>query len=645
MSYKNAVIRDNPIGFWPLDGSGNSSESTYATLLLKYKTYQNYLENEQNYSQEIGSITIVDESNYGNNGAFTLGSPEFQNVTPLITHNSYDANLSGCRINDNVGVKIVNTYNFFKQGYEQKTFGVEFFLLMKESINVDCNIFNLSAGLDQRFKIYVNNDFIYFKLFFSNGQTITTKKQIYSWDNPINVFAGVKNKSMFIYVNGVSDEIIDIPKTYQYYDDLYSTFNLGPASTNQSFIANGLSFYDKFLTPAQISNHMFWAERDSSPINYSNQVDISHFNFTPSSGQTIFSKQFVDSSTYNLGISSNVITDKTGITLQQTESSNSEIGTWVYPLRISSYSNFVGSEISWDSSTYNDIDLKNYIIVEVSYDNGVTYFKVNNGKTFPYFLSNFSSNFSAQCLVRVTIYSKDTSINKQPRIDNLNIKIYSSIDEISDSGLFKISPAFNSTYMIKNNNSNILTRSKNLGILFSSQDIGSYPGYAVISKTTSSTYEAIEFWMQYNGAGSAVLDTNTGTADLYIDELNVLQNTISGSTLYVNGVNKNVSPITLTNGESYHIVLVYPSTKSSDILLNGSYDISKTPSEATYGYITIYPTSLTSTQVLTRYLSFVSVLTGLVKDNSSSIGQLQEYAGTNDQANNGQSIIYHTHIQ
>jgi len=44
MSYKQAVLRDNPIAFWPLNGT--SSLRTYATILLEYATYQDWLSAE-----------------------------------------------------------------------------------------------------------------------------------------------------------------------------------------------------------------------------------------------------------------------------------------------------------------------------------------------------------------------------------------------------------------------------------------------------------------------------------------------------------------------------------------------------------------------------------------------------------------------
>jgi len=646
MSYKQAILRDDPVSFWPLDGS--ATLRTYGTLLLQYPAYQDYINNEPEYSAEIGSSTVTDESNFGNHGAFVIGSPNFNDVTTLVTHANYDTNLNGCKITENIKIDIFNAYDVFQKGYENKTFGIEFWLLIPESSQTKFNIFNLhnkETTSDKRIEIYVQQDFIYFTVFFSNGLSITTKKQVYSWTQPIHVFASIKDGSINIFVNGVTDESVSIPTNYKYYSDSYSKFSLGPANSNQYFIINGLAFYDKYLSNSEILNHMFWAQRDSNPTIVSNQTNVSHFSFNNTSGQTIFSKQFVNSALYGLGTLSNIIADGVGLTLQQTALPSAATGTWVYPLAIFSYLPFNSAEITWDSSSYDELSLNNYAIVEVSYDNGTTYNLLSNGKRIPYFLSNFSTSNSAQCLIKVTLYSTDTSTGKQPRIDNLSIKVYSSISQVSDSGLFQIQPATGTSYFIRNDNTNILARSKNLGIKFSAQDPLSNPGHAIIFSPSSSSYESIEFWIEYDGAGSAVLDTGTGTTDLYIDSSNILQNTIVGSTLYVNGINRSLSPITLSNGEFYHVVLVYPNTKTSDILLNGSYDISKTPSEASYGYLTIYPEALTLSEVKSRYLSFISVKTGVLKDSSTIMGTLSEYSGTNTQLNNGQSLIYYTHIQ
>ena len=44
MSYKQAILRDDPISFWPLDG--RSELRTYGVLLLEYPAYQDYINSE-----------------------------------------------------------------------------------------------------------------------------------------------------------------------------------------------------------------------------------------------------------------------------------------------------------------------------------------------------------------------------------------------------------------------------------------------------------------------------------------------------------------------------------------------------------------------------------------------------------------------
>ena len=669
MSYKQAVLRDNPLSFWPLDGAGATSLFTYANLLARFATYNDWLADQAFYSEVVGSITVPDVSNFGNHAAFTLGAPNFQDVLSLVTHASYDTNLSGCKITPNIGIEFPNIYapgitngGIFQSGYEQKTVGIEFWILMPEALNSTCNIMNLHAGADTRMKIYTNNDFMYFTLYFQGNVSLTTKKQIFSWDSPLHIFVSVKDRNMVLSVNGLSDESVSIPTSYQYCSDTSSNFAMGPTGSTASFTANGLALYDRVLSSSEIRNHMFWAYRDSNPVGYSNQTNVSHFTFDNDMGKTLFSKQFNNRNMYNQGTYNNTTSDKSGITLLGTDTPTSAIGTWTYPLSIASYENFTGVELSWDTGLYNDISptslvVNRSVVVSVSYDNGVTYSNVTNGKSFPYFLSNFGSSFAGQCLVKVTLYSADTSTDYQPRLDNLSIKVYSNINKVSDSGLFQFAPASSTTFMIKKDSTNILSRGKNLGVRFSAQDPGSKPGYAIISPTTSSSYQAVEFWMSYDGKGSAVLDTTSAGVDLYINSSNVLVN-IAGTTLYVNGINRNSSPITLINGELYHVSLVYPTSNSSTILLNGSYDASKAPSEASYGYISIYPGTQALADVQSRYLSFISINSGVANNSiiysgnsliyndsvTNSVGQLLEYSGTNSQINNGQPFTFHTHL-
>lgn len=642
MSYKQAVLRDDPIAFWPLNGG--EGVRTYASLLLQYPTYQDFLDNEPTYNSEVGSVFLDDVSSNGNHIAFSFGSPNFQDTLTLISHSSYDENTAGFKVTNDLGVSAINSYNAFQQGYEDKVFAMEFIALFSNSPTSDLEILDLKDNTNTRMRIYANKDFLYFEVKLSDGSTVSTKKQVYSWESPIHVFAVSKDRSIQIYVNSISDEIVTISDSKFFYNNTDSFFSVGPTAVGQSFTINGLAFYDTTLSTEEMKAHMFWAQRDSSPVKYSNETNVSHFSFSTDSGNLIFSKKFYAPNSYSQGSFSNIISDKTGLTIEKTATAGTATGEWVYPVLISSYTDFAGIQVSWESALpVSSSGSYRRVNVQVSYDYGDTYYDVVNGKAMPHFIELYKTELAVQCLIKVTLYSPDTSVDKQPRIDNLSITAYGSINNISDSGLFEISPTTDSTYIIKRDSSNILSRSSNLGILFSAQESGSQPGSAEIKSLNSNAYQSIEFWFKYNGSGSAVLDTGGSGPDLYVDSSSVLQK-ISGPTLYVNGINRNASPITLTSGEVYHVFIVYSSSKTHDILLNGSYNGSKAPSEASYGYITVYPSTTNLSQVQDRYLSFISVNTNTVNDSVTSIGSLVEYSGSYSQINNGEPIASYRHI-
>lgn len=656
MSYKQAVLRDDPISFWPLDGQ--STLTTYAHLLMTYPTYQDYINNESKYLQEANSVTIQDISNFGNHAAFTLGYPPKFSGASLISHSSYDTNNGGLEVNPFINVDILNLYNAFQGGYENKAFGIEFWvdLFAATPAGNTITFIQLNSGSNQRMSIYTIDNSIYFKIYFSDGSSQTVKKQVYSWESSLHIFASIKDGVQTISVNGISDENKSIPKAKSFNKDSLSIFQI--PSSNIPYITNGLAFYDKILSSNQINNHIYFAKIDSDPVDYAKQSNVSHFSFNNTSGRKILSKTFNNESAFSVGTFNGLVTDKSGLTVPvapQGLSANSEV-TWVCPIVVTSYSKIAGATISWDSSSTEDQGDQgaSWAYVLVSYDNGLNYYQVKNKKSIPFLITSYADVLSFQVLLKVTMFSPDTSVSNQPRIDNLVFNVYSDISETSDSGLFQIFPYLNSTYQIKQDSNNILSRSKNLGISFYPQDYvasinsthSSKSGSALIQSNASSSYKSIEFWCSGFLNGGAILhsSSSTNTPDLYADQSGSLINTISGSTLYVNGVATTSGSFAFTDLDIYHIVLVYPSLKNSNILLNGDFTATLDPAQATYGYITIYPTALTSDQVKLRYLSYLQVQAGVARDNTTSIGQISEYSGTSSNINNGQPVAYHRHL-
>lgn len=601
MSYKHKILSTLPLGYWRLRSSSITDETTSA--------------------------------NNGTGGSTVVTSQ----VTPIVTSFNTDTNMNGCKVNSSTAVNISNIYNAYKYGYENEAFGVEFWCKL-DSSHSNQNIIRI--GNSNVMRIYVNADTIYFAVNTSTG-IYTTKKKVYSWDYPFHVFAISDNHSIKIYINGLSDETIEFPGTSTYTSHT-ANFIIGP-STNP-FIISDLAFYDRSLSVKEIRSNMLWAQRDSNPTFYSNQGSTSHFNFNKNSGQLIDSQTFLSTQDYKKGELTNLIADGTGLTIEPTVSATSVYGEWVYPYTVTSYTDFKGVNIYWDTATNSASSVSNqYARVFISYDGGVNYYEVINGKSVPYFTLNYASYLTAQALIKVVLFTPDAS-TYQPRIDNLIINVYSGLQVISDSGLYRIYPKSDFNATIKRHDKNVLSGSSELGIQFEPQESGATPGIGVISPTTETSNYAIEFWFKWNGSGTAILDSGRGNPDLYISS-SALYNNVPSGKVYLNGIDVTNSNPAISSDNIYHVIVVYPSESSNAILINGTFDDSKTPSRASYGYITIYPNTLTQGQVTERYLSYLTTQIGSIYDQATNFGSILEYSSANSSMiNSGRALLSHRRV-
>jgi hypothetical protein len=595
MSYKNRVLSDRPLGYWRLRSYG-----------------------------------IWDET-LTNNGSVIGGSaPLFTDVLSITSNSFSDTEISGCYMTTSSAFSINNNYNFFTKGFENSTFGIEFWLKLESNPATKTTIFSaLNQSGTSIASIYVQADSIYFDL-----GTGVTKKQVITWSNPVHVFASYKEKTIEIFVNGLSDESIKLNNTFAFIATSGS-FQVGPASTSSTYILNDLAFYSKKLSLNEIRSHMVWANRDSDPDSYVSQGSAYGFTLANKNSMFAYREIFGTKDAYDKGYYNNLISDGSGLTFTKTTSSQVGYGEWTYNLPINEYVGFVGSDISWSTgSPEGSVTNSKYINVLASYDNGLTYQQVFNNQVVPQFLTTASSLASANLMVKVQIYSPDTSLTNQPRIDNLSIGVYKNLDIISDTGNFVISQTGTGTYNIQKDKKSILARSKNFGIVFKSQENGGSPGKAIISSTVNQ-YQSLEFWFRYNSiSGSSAICNG-----VYIDGTTkmVKSNLPSGGKVYINGVDCTSGTKVLDTRHTYHIMVVWPSAQNSPIYLN--YNSTYSPLDSIFGYVNIYPNQLSSTQVQTRYLSYLCINSAYVYDGSTSLGSLLEYAGTSSQINGGQPII------
>jgi len=477
---------------------------------------------------------------------------------------------------------------------------------------------------------------------------------MYSWDKKVHIYLSYNERNIEIMADGVSDESVMIPKNDKFTmtTNTYVKYKLGPAPTGKSFTINDLAFYTYKLSKKEIDNHIYWANTDSGPDHFAQQGNAYHFDIKSRSEMIHMERRFSSSKDYDQGSYVDLVPDNGGITIKQTTTASTLTGTWYYNFPLINTISFVGISIYWDTATSNVTTGGNKSIkVYSSYDNGTTWYEVLSNELVPFFLQNSLNNASASLLIKVQMYSPDTSLSTQPRLDNLSIKIYKTLNIAADSGGFVMTPTTGSTYMIKEHTDNLLSRHRNLGINFVNQTPGTgYPGSAVITSTNSTAYKTIEFWFKYTGtsaSSAAVLDTATiSGVDISISSSsNLLSSNLgANATLYINGVQQSTNSYAIVPGATYFITLVYNTSTTNPIYINGSTDGLSASPQAMYGYITMFPTALSATEVQTRYLSYLATQTAIVYDTTTTLGTILEYIGsTPTSLNGGLAVISHDH--
>jgi len=326
MSYKQVVLRDNPLAFWPLNGT--SLLRTYATILLEYRTYQDWISAEPTYGSTSPTFTLQDISTNGNHGAYTIGQPNFLDILPLATLSSYDTQLAGCKINGTSEVGITNLaqlYDMFYTGTENLTFGMEIWLAFDSNPPLNNTLLSVTYLNDTIAQVYINNDRVYFTINGKDKKTgaalsYTAYKQVQSWESQCHLFVYYSKGTINVVVNGISGNSATASSNFIWSHDTYAApdffYKVGPSSGSNNFVVNDLAFYDYTLSQNQIRSHMVWGTYDSSPQSYVKQTSGYFFDIKENDAMYAYKKNFSDPKNYSQGVLTNLITDNNGLTLK-----------------------------------------------------------------------------------------------------------------------------------------------------------------------------------------------------------------------------------------------------------------------------------------------------------------------------------------
>lgn len=643
MSYKYRVLADAPLGYWRLN---EYVLSTYddADILYDEPGYE--------YDQVL-SDRLYDETLNANQGFVSGGSSAiFTDVLPLTTQSNVVPDSAGCRVTDATVLKIrnrPNKYRMFYQGTENLSFGIEFWLSLDNAPALAHNLINIYSGGTTSARIYALNDKIYFEVTGTSG-IYTCFKQVVRWDSQLHIFAYYTGRGINISVNALSGDGVVMPQSFFFSldnaDSMNVDYKIGPAAQGDHFIINDLAFYDYVLSTNVMRNHMVWSANDSRPQNYVKETSGYFFDIKDSENMFDFKKEFAKESDYQEGAFINLQADGNGLSIPRTSVGSQINGTWTYQIPASSFEKIDGVRISWDSgSTDNSvISMSNYVAVDLSYDNGSTWKRVENGYPSVQFEDSSSVRYP-NILVRVTISTADSSVFNQPRIDNLIIAVYKNLAIYSDMGAFALMPRQGSytgdTYSIRNNMFNIMARSKNFGIKLDYVDDKN--SVAVIQpQPQSEGYRTIDFWFRYDDLSPSynqyILENTERSAYIYFlaDGGDVCQEGFDA--VYVNGIDIFLANKKLIQGEIYHFVCVYQEKLNSPIYLGGDAELTQY-SLGTFGFLSLYPNAFTQADAESRYLSFLTSNTGIIGLGSNYMGSLAELQNTSIDFNGGSAVL------
>jgi len=105
----------------------------------------------------------------------------------------------------------------------------------------------------------------------------------------------------------------------------------------------------------------------------------------------------------------------------------------------------------------------------------------------------------------------------------------------------------------------------------------------------------------------------------------------------------------LVNGNEYFVTIVYGSPVQDNMFLNSAsstagYYSQYTPSEAVYGYISMFPNQMSLSEVQSRYLSYLTINVSPVIDSLTSLGSILEYSGSSTSLNGGSPVLSFVHV-
>lgn len=578
MSYQLKVIKDYPIGFWPLDESSGT--------------------------------TAADISGCGNNATY-VGSPA-ANMLPIIPGGG-----SGTKITNTAYITVPTSKDFYgssvSNGLGNKYSSDNDFTLelwVSPSIQ-SSNVTTLFADTTDGIGLYWEKGDVIFKV----SATEQIRWAVTYSKKAMHIVGIYSVNSISLYIDGTQVGLKTIDSNFKFTNTSLD-LQIGPTSdSSDSFIVDAPAVYRYGLNSTQITKHYNDANYYIQPIHVVNPEDGTLFSCSDRTKRIDFSYTYgVDTPWDNL-VDSNTYYDDKGKYLAFIPTSTSQSKSFVINdfIFIPMESGLVDSKIEWR----NDLGIS----VETSVD-GTTYTSCVNGESIPQYKKG-SFGTTGLLYIRITMTTTDAS-KFLPRLSYFSIRFYSQSTLYADNGVATIT-SDNEFYLGSLNYSPLIRQYTN-GIR-PKVDYG-------FKLNTNKLIKSVEFFytpatLTDSGLVSSIADTlysasnyswrNSGT----VSKTNI-------SKIYVNNVDK-TNQTNITNvfipGQPHHVVIVYIDPISADITFN--YSLYGAIS-AVFNNIAIYEKALTASDVQTHYDLYCGRPTASVLEPTIDVTELSPVYYDND---------------
>lgn len=544
MTYQLKVIKDSPIGFWPLDESSGT--------------------------------TATDKSGCGNNATY-VGSPA-ANILPLVS-----GGISGTEITDTAYITVPITKDYYSKTV-QAAFGTKYTSDNDFSMEVWIHPTIASTSEVRIFGDTANNIGIFWHkndVIFKVSATEEIRYSAPYSKKVIHIVATYSKENINLYLDGVLAESKELSGFK--FNNTTLNLQIGPTPSGSSFIVDAPAVYRYVLTENSILRHNIAGNVTYPAIQVVQPDEGTLFSCSDAKLKVSFDYSYPVNKPWTYFLDENTYYDMISKEIGFIETETAEAKTFIIQdfFLVPDSLDLTSSKVEWR----NDYG----VAVETSID-GTNWLPCINGQPVPqYTKDSFSS--SGRLYVKITMSTTDAS-KFLPRLSHFSIKFYSTKALYADNFGDRLSS--DTEYYLGSLNYPVLSRNyfngirakdgagfnistlssiKSVEMLFTPLTLASNTLFYASGGTTTR--------LAWNGSGTV---SKANISKIYVNNIDVTNQT-------------NISSY-LNDNEPHHIIIVFTNPISGTLQFN--YETTGGPSNL-YKNIAIYEKELTSQIVETHY--------------------------------------------